>query len=229
MKRDILITTILVLFLLAALVASGAEIEGPDTVETGKPAWFSLKTDPGERAFYLPLPGAPIDTNPKHIATGSALFWTNTPGTYSIIAICGKSWDSASAISKVVIVAGEAPNPPNPPDPPGPNPGGKQQVVIFYETFQLDNLPRGQQVLLKSLEFRKKLKAAEHNLLGIYDINILGSGGTIPKVLEPYVQAAGDKNVPCICIAPIEGGTIKCYDLPADSAATLELIRNGGA
>jgi len=225
---------VLLAILLFAAMVSGATIEGPEEVDVGKPAWYKLTVAANEKAFFLPLPGSPISLDTRYIVSGSALFWAPSPGNYHVTAVCvaGDSWENAQFIplSKTVLVKGVEPPPdppqPDPPDP--PNPGGKYQVSIFYETFQFDNMPRSQQVMLHSMEFRKQLKAAGHTLLGIYDIHILDGAGAIPPRLAPFVQAASGDSLPRICLAPKGGGTVKDFALPADSAATFELIRNGG-
>ena len=122
---------------------------------------------------------------------------------------------------------GETPDPPDPPPPPPPPPGQKWQVVIVFERTQLPNLPRGQQVIIGSLTFRERLAKAGHRLVAVVDQHTAGAGGKRPAELAAYLAACEGDPVPRICLAPIGGGKVLDFPLPADEEAVLALLEKG--
>lgn len=115
-------------FVMAAVLAACAtcttwaqEIQGPDQVDVGKPAWYSVigAADGASAAF---VPTALLDTAPARIVSGNAMFWVAKPGEYVITAIV-VDWDARTFIplTKQITVAGEVPPVPPPPNP-TPNP-----------------------------------------------------------------------------------------------------------
>jgi len=96
-------------------------ISGPDEVQVGKPAWYSV-TGAAPEASAAFLPTALLDTSPSRIVGGNAMFWIGAPGDYVISAIV-VDWDARSFVplSKQITVVGEVPPIPPPPDP-TPNP-----------------------------------------------------------------------------------------------------------
>jgi len=97
---------------------------------------------------------------------------------------------------------------------PGPQPEGKYQVLFYVESANLENLSRDQQEFLGSLVFRGELKAAGHELLGIFDKDTVGPDNEIPDYLEPWVAAIVSQPLPVMAVQPVNGGTISVFPLP---------------
>ena len=128
------------------------------------------------------------------------------------------------------------PDPPIPPDPPTPDPGAKFQVMLIHEANDLDNLPQGQVDVLSGRVFRAKLAAAGHTFLGSYHVGSLVTTRTrcidgecettttpIPGMAVWFESVRGDP-LPRICLAPLAGGEVRDFPLPADSAATIKFL-----
>ena len=126
---------------------------------------------------------------------------------------------------------GEGVDPVDPPDPINPPlpPGKKWQVAVVYEKENAIKLPVAQRLIISSLEFRDKLKVAGHKLVpgGMVDQHIVAADGSIPADLKPYLDAAKGKALPRLCIAPIGGGDVLDFPLPATEVDVLELLEKG--
>jgi len=210
-----------------ASAAHAASIDGPKTVQPGHPAWFQI-TDLATEATAAWFPSPCLQAGPPHITEGSALFWTVTPGTYEVNAIAAWLVDGKIRLlplTATVEVAGDAPDPPVPPDPPPP-PNQKWQVVIVFESADLDNYPRSQQVMLGSLTFRSSLKTKGHKLVagGIIDKDIKDRDGKTPEALKPFLGAASGKPLPQLCIAPVGGGEVRAVPLPLTEAEVFQVL-----
>jgi len=160
------------------------------------------------------------------------VFMARVPGTYKV-------WVAAPLVTEasvkqgyaeaVIIVGGEPePDPdPTPPTPPDPKPPpGKWRVVIVYESNDLDNLPPGQQSIIKSLTFREQLTKAGHQLVpgGVWDKDAPNRGGGVPKSLLPYLAACKSETLPRLCLSPVTGGMIRTFALPTSIDAALTLL-----
>jgi len=119
-------------------------------------------------------------------------------------------------------------DPPDPIDPPLP-PGKKWQVAVVYEKADAIKLPAAQRLMISGLEFRDKLKAAGHKLVlgGMVDQHVTDAAGSVPVDLKPYLDAAKGKVLPRLCIAPLEGGDVLDFPLPATEADVLKLLEQG--
>ncbi len=118
------------------------------------------------------------------------------------------------------------PDPPDPPDPPPP-PNQKWEIVIVHESDDAVNLPRSQQVMLKSLTFRKQLKDAGHRLLAIVDHQIKNAKDGIPAGLAPYFGACEGDKLPRIGLCPLNGGDVIDFPFPLTEAAVFKLLKEG--
>jgi hypothetical protein len=144
------------------------------------------------------------------------------PGRYNILFIPKAD---ASPLKAFVIelgggTPGPAPDPVNPPLPPGPVPGVKYQLMFFYDSPKLDNMTRDQKEALSSLVFRDKLQGKGHKIHGIVDPKAKDS---VPAALAPFYAAVEGKNLPCVTVAPRDGGAVKAYDLK-DVAQVWQLV-----
>ncbi len=126
----------------------------------------------------------------------------------------------------IVGPGGPGPDPPPPPPPPPPV-DQKWQVVMIHRSEKLSTLPLGQRTLLTSLKVRQNLKAKGHDVLEVLDNNVLAGGS--PAKLRPFVNAVvkSGTELPVIAIAPLAGGTVQVYPLPADEAALTKLLGGG--
>jgi hypothetical protein len=102
-----------------------------------------------------------------------------------------------------------------------PPPDTKWQVMIVTETSQLDNLPKGQQALISGLVFRDALKAKGHKWLPSPDQDALK---VAPERWKPWIEAAEGKPRPTLLLAPVTGGDIRAFPLPADEAAMWKML-----
>lgn len=217
----------IVLFALAGLLplspARAVDIAGPDKID----AYKMIDHSTPNPAMWEIEPSTGVDL--RQAPDGMSITWVAPPGTYKVNAIIvlidfdKRSWSIQKAAKEVVI---SGLNPPNPPEPdPQPEPGGKYQVMFLLETADLDNLPIGQRALLGSLTFRRQLETEGHRFQGVYDLD---SKGTAPTDLAPWFQAVSDADLPCMLVAPLEGGTIRRLPMPADEASCLKQLQKGG-
>lgn len=157
------------------------------------------------------------------------------------LAHSGKIWaivvvDGKLLIQEVQIVLGQSPSPgpqPGPEPKPDPKPDPKPepqppkptkwQIAFFVESNLLDNLAPDQKALLAALLVRRDLEAKGHRLVGVFDPDAAGTA-TDPA-LRPWVEAAKGK-APCVAIAPMDGGTIRVFPLPASIAELWKLLEN---
>jgi hypothetical protein len=153
------------------------------------------------------------------------------PGSYTVELITTRlqiDWDKKTwqflqdEHTAAIVVKGVGPEPgPDPPVP--PQPGGKWEVMLFYEADQLDNYPEPQRQLLTSLKLRDELTSAGHLFYrvveaGALTANVAGSGW------EPWFNAVKGDPMPRVAIRPRGGGAIKDVQLPSDRAALLKLL-----
>ena len=216
-RTEIALVIMAWLILLAA--AGGAEITLPDKapeytlVDVSTPtkgtgfAWFILGPRGMER-WVKTAPG------------GVSIAFTGPPGKYTIMLVVLLEEGGLDQGHATITIGEEEPGP----DP--PTPGQKWQVVIVHESHDLDNLPRGQQVLLASLKFRERLKAVGHRLIAIVDKDTLDAHSRVPEELAAYLSAASGRPLPQICISPMTGGKVRCFPLPADGDAVLKLLED---
>jgi hypothetical protein len=110
--------------------------------------------------------------------------------------------------------------------PPGPDPDlppvGKSQLVIFLVADQIDKLPNPQRELATSLKVRKDLRDLGHNFVQVIDDSEIKDG--VPAKWTPWIKAVMGKALPQVALAPIGGGPIVTYPLPADYAGLLKLL-----
>jgi hypothetical protein len=137
-----------------------------------------------------------------------------------------------------IVQVGKGPDPPDPdpdPDPPLP-PVSKWQVMFFHEADQLDNLPTAQVDILSGRVFREALEAKGHSFEGCYDVSAVAKTGrtcgpmgcvtpTAPDFAPWWAAVKGDP-MPRIAIAPLSGGDVRDFPLPADAAAVFKLLES---
>lgn len=225
MKR--LRTLMFVLALVPAL-AVGADgpkgsglIECPETMDAFKMIDAKV-TGSWESAIWSIEPEAKVDWRTS--ADGKVYTFVAPPGTYTLRLVAADFTAKKLGQDKKVVVIGEAPLPPSPdpPEPPKPVPGTKYQLMFVVETATLDNLPDGQTNVLAGLKFRKQVFDKGHTILGFYDPSP-EVRKTAPKEFVPWFEAA-DGKVPCILMAPLEGGPIVAKPMPANEDEFWKLV-----
>ena len=116
-------------------------------------------------------------------------------------------------------------DPVDPPPGPGPTPGEPRQIVFFIEADNLDKMPANQKYLVTSLKARQDLGELGHNVLQVVDDDQIREG--VPERWVPWVKAVINDSLPRVAFAPLSGGTITDFPLPADWEGLLALL--GGA
>jgi len=226
-------------WLIAATAAAAVTIAGPNTLDTKEAALLYIEgmsadqfagEDKSTIAIYPDNEQKPIvvvlqslGNQPviyvqgQHAGAFALILDVNMPGAFEIV------------IHELTI--GGEPDPPDPPIPPDPPvPGAKYNVVILYETDQLDDMPASQLLILNSLQFREKLQAAGHKLLAVLDRDAKGNDGKNPPTsLAAYFGVCDGDDMPRIVITPLDGqGKPKDFNLPLTEAKVFELLEKGG-
>jgi hypothetical protein len=224
-------STAAALLVLASLAVAGdVSIQGPDKIEAGsRPTKYTIA---GAALPDLIQGQAKLIWYPREgVEVWDAASWSGEPylllvadrPTKVLLAISYAAGGKLVYAEHEVTVGGDTPpNPPQPPDPPVP--GGKKQLVFVVKQSELDNLPQAQQILLASLTLREKLASKGHRFLGILEANQAASA---PQALAPFYRSVDGDPLPRIAMAPVEGGTITDYPLPADEAGLLKLLEGG--
>lgn len=166
-----------------------------------------------------------LDDAGKPVLRPKALIPKGKRITLVLVAAVAKA--NTLAMCREILTVGEGDVDPDPIDPPEPEPGAKYQIVMFAESAQLDNLGLGQRAILASLTLREELKAKGHKLLGVFDPDLVGPGGSVPEASAQWFRAIQGQSLPCIAIAPLAGGDIRVYPLPADKVALWKLLGGG--
>jgi len=208
-----------------------AVINGPTETPVGELVEFDAGDSVGAGYDWKVLSSRNTEGRWRVYENGRVLaFASPEAGTYKIVLSVSNS--DLSNIAVLVVQNGTDPGPepdpdPDPVDPVDPPPGTKWAVSIIYEKDDLDELPKDQHAIIKSLTFRERLKTTGHRLVigGITDQHVTNGDGDMPKQLAPYLETAKGKELPALCISPVEGGgTVKYYPLPKDQDATLALL-----
>lgn len=221
MKRIVLLVCLLVA---AHAPAADPTIVGPvGPVGVKSVSWVSLEgLTAGCTATFFP--SEQLTVGPPHIQPGHGLFWSDKVGKFTVSAVV-VDWEARTLTPLTYsITVGTAPDPDPDPDP-DPQPNRRWQIMLFHESADLDNLPRGQVELLSSLSLREELTSAGHYLLGVYDDDAC-STGNCPVKLRPFWSAIAGDPMPRVALAPIGGGNVKDYPLPADRAGLLKLLED---
>ena len=111
-----------------------------------------------------------------------------------------------------------------PPDPPGPLPGQKYQLVLFVAADNLDQMDPSQRHLVTSLNVRTGLREHGHHLVQVIDNDQIREG--VPTKWVPFVEAVMGDALPRVAIAPVEGGAVSDYPLPANYLALLKFLED---
>ena len=220
--------------------AANAQIEVPATTEPYRPiaATVSVPTMPEGATFdggWEPSEGVlilPVSTDTVHIwATpgkheiGFRGFWLHLQeqafndgdgNPITIKTYLGHGFVDESAAFEVL--GGTDPSPG--PDPIEPQPGQKFQVVVFLAADKLDEMEPAQRNIATSLTFRRELAETGHKLKQVIDDDQIRAG--VPAKWLPWVQAVMGDPLPRYAIAPIRGGKIRDFPLPANGDALIK-------
>jgi hypothetical protein len=215
MKRCRLIMLTIFIWLTVA-VAWGQQITvKPDG---GRLLGYAAAASPGKWVVFA---AGFLEVKPEVISGGSAIIFQGPAGEYAVVYFGPDA--NEPVVSKVVLGGGGPdPFPPKPPDPKPPVPGGPYRILLLYDTEQLDNLPPDQRALLTSLVYRQKLTEAGHRVLGVFAAQTINPANA-SKYKEFFAAAANDP-LPRIVIAPLAGGKVSDFPLPANMADLEKLL-----
>jgi len=243
----------LTLIVCSALGSDTVDIVGPTTCEAnGRPIRLDvtglnveeLLQGQGRLMFY-PREGVELWDAASWSGQPYALFFANRPGKYLVLIVLVHQNQLVYAEHEITVT-GEGPDPgpdPDPPDPnpdPDPDPEGPYQIAFFSESDDVDNYTRDQRTMLSGLQFRDELGESGHLFIGSFDPDSGSvSGGWscrdgscdprgIPDSLRPWWQAIDGKQMPVVCFAPRDGGSITVHPLP-DTLDKFRDLLEGGA
>lgn len=224
-----------IIFFFMCSVAFG-QIEVPTEVELGMPIVAKLNAAIPEGAvldggwkFGEGISYIQVDTNTVHI-------WVGKPGTYklefrgfwlNLKEVTFKDGDGNTITIQSYLGHGsineEAEFKVTGDSTPDPQPGGKWQIMMFYDADQLDNYPPDQRALLTSLKYRNQLKQDGHTVLEILESSDLNSG--VPDKYRAYINAILGDPLPRVAIAPKDGGKVLDFGLPQNYEALTKLLK----
>jgi len=214
-----------ILLCLAILSQAAAQIDVPDTVADREPLSAKLANPIPEGAQVQG--GWSVKPGKWLPAPAGIHIWPAGPGTHTVafrgiwvktrpLEIDGETVQVLEGFGFIdesaTVTVGEDPGP-NPPDP--PDPGGKYQIMLFYDADRLDNYPRAQQTLLNSLDLRDQLISDGHYVVAVLESASIAAG--VPSRYSKWYDAVRGDPLPRVAIAPREGGKILDADLPADA------------
>jgi len=197
----------------------------------GKSLGSASAPEPGKwivfAAGFLPV-------QPVLLDGGKTILWEGDAGDYAVIYL--PPGDAQPVVQRVTLGDAKPPDPqPDPdPDPQPPPTPTKWQVAIFVESADLDTMPLPQLEITSSLVFRKTLESSGHKLLGVWDkdrpTTTVCDGDVCRQVPvggkhDAYWAAISGDPLPRIAIAPIGGGAVQDFPLPATAAELLQLLQ----
>ena len=197
----------------------------------GKSLGSASAPEPGKwivfAAGFLPV-------QPVLLDGGKTILWEGDAGDYAVIYL--PPGDAQPVVQRVTLGGVKPPDPqPDPePDPQPPPQPVKWQVAIFVESADLDTMPLPQLEITSSLVFRKTLESSGHKLLGVWDkdrpTTTVCDGDVCRQVPvggkhDAYWAAISGDPLPRIAIAPIDGGAVQDFPLPATAAELLQLLQ----
>jgi hypothetical protein len=206
---------------ISVLPTHGKSLGSASAPEPGK--WIVFATG------FLPV-------QPVLLDGGKTILWEGDAGDYAVIYL--PPGDAQPVVQRVTLGATSPPAPDPQPDPtpepqPPPSPT-KWQVAIFVESDDLDAMPLAQLEITSSLVFRQTLAAAGHALLGIWDkdrpTTTVCEGGVCRQVPvggkhDAFWAAVSGDPLPRVAIAPLGGGPVQDFPLPATAAELLQLLQ----
>lgn len=197
----------------------------------GKSLGSASAPEPGKwivfAAGFLPV-------QPVLMDGGKSIVWEGDAGDYAVIYL--PPGDAQPVVQRVTLGDAKPPDPqPDPePDPQPPPQPVKWQVAIFVESADLDTMPLPQLEITSSLVFRKTLESSGHKLLGVWDkdrpTTTVCDGDVCRQVPvrgkhDAYWAAISGDPLPRVAIAPIGGGAVQDFPLPASAAELLQLLQ----
>ncbi|NLX57300.1 MAG: hypothetical protein GXY58_19495 [Planctomycetaceae bacterium] len=196
---------------ISVLPTQGKSLGSASAPEPGKWILFT--------AGFLPV-------RPILLDGGKTVQWEGEAGDYAVIYF--PPGDAQPVVQRVTLGAAK------PGPQPDPDPGARWQVVIFVESGDLDSMPLAQLEITSSLTFRKTLEASGHKLLGVWDKDrptTTVCDGTVCRQVsaggkyDAFWAAISGDPLPRVAIAPIGGGAVQDFPLPASAAELLQLLQ----
>ncbi len=232
-KEVLVVSAIVIAAMLGVVIANGAVVVPEEVLEHN----LVVVTTDVEGVAYSWFVRGPrgLEQRKPSGSDKAEIVFTGPPGRYSIdLTVWTDSGEPSEASGYVTIVKGDVPPDPDPdpdpgpPDPPLPPPNQKWQIVIVYESNDLDNYSANQVAIIKGLAFRKRLAEAGHKLVpgGITDQHVLDRNRRPPASLAPFLDACKGDKLPRICISPRDTrGVVQDFPLPADADAVLAFLK----
>ena len=161
--------------------------------------------------------GAPVPGEAFALkAGGSILTFEGPPGGVYTVVFIPHDLDQAITATQMTLGGCEPPPPPPPPN-------GKWQVMLFYQSSELDNMPLAQRELIAGRKFREDLAKRGHYFAGAFDVDAIVR--TSGELTTWWASVQGDP-MPRVAVAPREGGDVAGYPLPADVAEFFKLLES---
>lgn len=201
------------LILVLASLAIAQETQTLDTLPTEGKSAASVRTDAAGRWLVLSRDMLPVSAlSWKLTSGGSIVVFEGDPGeTFGVVFIPDKT-NQPIAATRVTLGGCPDPSPPDPDPDPDPDPNRKWQIMLFYESDDLDNLPVAQRELIAGRKFRQQLEARGHHFAGAYDVDAITR--TSGELTTWWAAIQGDP-MPRVALAPRAGGDVQDYPLPA--------------
>lgn len=225
----------------------GKTLEDQDAWIIGEDRLIAYVFPPGSDGGYLDLI-APLVIDTEHgVYTYQPMgeFIADRVGTWRVV--IDWNYGQNQLVRYRVEIDGDDPGPVDPPapvpdpidPPPAPEPsGGPWQLMIFHESEDLVAMTPDQIELCSGLLFRKEVEALGHDFQGSFDRSAVVTKKTqrctdgvcriVDVAATPQLAAwwATVKNapLPCLALAPLDGGTIQVFPLPANKADAFELL-----
>jgi hypothetical protein len=175
-------------------------------------AWF-VEGSSGKLQQWLPVS-----------ENSSAIVFTGPPGKYVVsLVVYSGSGEFATSSASTTILEGDGPEPPVPPVPPPP-PTTKWQVAFFYDNDGLDDMTAEQLSMVSGRLFRRTLEEAGNQFIGSLERDSFKPSGKTTSSLAPWFDAIKGATMPQLAIAPVGGGTIQTFPLPADEDALYAIL-----
>ena len=197
----------------------------------GKSLGSASAPEPGK---WIVFASGFLPVQPIVLDGGKTVLWEGDPGDYAVIYL--PPGDGQPVVQRVTLGGVKPPDPqPDPePDPQPPPQPAKWQVAIFVESADLDTMPLPQLEITSSLVFRKTLESSGHKLLGVWDkdrpTTTVCEGGVCRQVPtggkhDAFWAAVSGDPLPRVAIAPLGGGPVQDFPLPATAAELLQLLQ----
>jgi len=237
-KYSIAAAAMLAAVLMAATATAEpkAVVTVPNVIPEGGVAFVNTEGSVGEVTFVVfPTEAAgylirlPIfeglDAKKQPIIRLAALLNAPPPGEYFLVVVASADGSIDAAGAKLTVRSGEEVIPPNPQPEPAPQPGRRWLIVI--EESQQRTTQQAQ--VINSLRIPQQGGGLATYLDGKgHQVAILDRDQPAQPALAPYLEAAGDLDLPCVFIVDEAGTVLAKQPLPGTADDLLALLKSKG-